>query len=125
MKGLLLLQGGRETVVPDTPSTRKFWQEYNTNIAKSSIAHKKYVTILEADPALVEKYLSPKRRPKADTSPVAGYQAKIEQQQQELSELKSIMLRMLNAQKSADGEPLGTVRNPEAAHTEPEFANFD
>lgn len=126
MKGLLLLQGGRETVVPDTPSTRKFWQEYNTNISKSNIAHKKYVTILEAEPALVEKYLSPKRQPKTDKNPTAGYQAKIEQQQQEISELKTMMLRLLNANTVPAAMPqvAAEMKAPALAVTD-EFVNFD
>lgn len=133
MKGLILMQGGRQTVVPDTPETRKFWQEYNTNIARSSVAHRKYVTIIEADADTVEKNLKPARK-LAPRAAQVDHVAVIGQQAQEISQLKSLMLKLLTERNTevpstSASTPSATEVTPvlaaENAGKDTEFANFD
>lgn len=126
-KGLIIMQNGRETVVPNTAGTRKFWEDYNTHIQKSKIAHKKFVTILEADPETIARCLTPKV---VRTTTVVQGASKAENDalRAELSELKSIILRM---QLSRPGAPVLPTVNPgetvmvPIAGNENGFENFD
>lgn len=92
-KGLILIQGGKQTIVPDTAATRKFWQDYNTATTKSSISHKKYVTMLEADAEETARYLKPAPRV-VSNAPMIDQKQILEQQAKEISELKSMLLRL-------------------------------
>lgn len=132
-KGLIIMQNGRESVVPNTPATRRFWEDYNTNIQKSKIAHKRFVTILEADQETIEKCLIPKR---VKSSPVSQPSIAAENQtlRAELSELRAMLLRMqmnnLPANQNIPVLPVAdsaaTVELPAVpVSKENEFENFD
>lgn len=93
VKGLLVVQGGKQTIIPDTPTNRKFWEDYNATIGKSKVAHKRYVTLIEADQATVETSLAPKIVRKTAQTP--DIRKENEDLRKELSEMKSMMLRLM------------------------------
>ncbi len=100
LKGLVILQGGRETVVPDTAATRRFWENYNNIIGRSKIAHKKYVVVLEANAEQIKTALLPQ----TTTLPVTAQNVsggngaststiEMEQLRAEIAALKALMLQ--------------------------------
>jgi hypothetical protein len=118
-KGLIIMQNGRETVVPNTPSIRKFWEDYNTQIGRSRIANKKFVTIIEADDATVARCLTPAQVKKS--VPVTAVNDENAELKKELAELKNMVIRMYAGQPA----PGPTPQIPPVEALNEEFQAFD
>lgn len=106
--GLKIIQNGNITYAPDTVAMRRHWDEYNTAIRHSVHAERHYVTYLQATAEETEKYLYPKPAGKSKIVPSApvvtdtmSVKAENEKLQKEISELKSIMIRLLDERETS------------------------